>query len=382
LYRSNALRSEHESASIIFVGTHTIGTKKIRKGKSYPLFFGGTSESNQVKSLTLGNKYTTPAAAYVFAQEHLTSHDYELQIAAGATLLQTDSTQSSPKVNREIVEQAKEKKLIEEHKGIKLFGFGFLPLDELLLYSTRPFIQGISGNQKACDVLLKEAEVPLTKLRAPMSSLSRVEAQHFTQHLTSKLLEKIGPNIIPHILGTDFILTQENETSPLRYLSGLEAIAETAWARQEQGAAMSVWIGDRGRALRSMIDTYLSHHKDVISTILRLESKLKGVSTETSTSIELPGVSGDLLTDVGRIALQSDIANQERPLLINSDDSTVVIWTIDDIDTNHVLYDLQKKNLNPVLTSAKSLKFKELPRELREDILKSLDSKPKKEKHS
>ena len=361
LDRVNELRTKHESASIIFVGIDTMGKKKIRKSKSYPIFVGGVSASEQV-----------------FTEEHLISHDYELQIAAGATLLHTGPTKVSPKPNKEIVEKAKEKNLIEEHKGIRLFGFGFLPLDELLLYSTRPFIQGISGDQKACDALLNEADIPITKLRAPMSALSSVEAQHLTQHLTSKLLEKIGPSIIPLILGTDFVLTRETETSPLRYLSGLEAIAETAWARQEQGAAMSVWIGDRGRALRSVIDTYLSHHKDVISTILRLETKLKGVSTETSTTIEIAGVQGELLTDVGRIALQSGIANQERPLLISSDDSTVAIWTAESIDLNHVLRVLQRKNLFPVLTSAKSLMFKGLSQESREDVLKSVSPKGKK----
>ncbi len=382
LDKVNEYRTSHESASIFYVGIDTMGKKKIRKGKSYPIFVGGSSESDQVKSLTLGTNNTVPAAAYIFTEEHLTSHDYELQIAAGATLLYTGSTKSSPKVNKEIVEQAKEKKLIEERKGIRLFGFGFLPLDELLLYSTRPFLQDISGNQKACDALLNEAEIPISKLRTPMSSLSNTEAQHLTQHLTSKLLEKIGPSIIPHILGTDFILTREAETSPLRYLSGLEAIAKTAWARQEQGAAMSVWIGDRGRALRSVIDTYLSHHKDVISTIQRLETKLKGVSTETSTSIEIAGVQGELLTDVGRIALESGIANQERPLLISSDDSTVAIWTTDSIVMNNVLLNLQKENLYPTPTSTKSLKFKGLPEESREDVFKSIGFKTKKGKSS
>jgi len=382
LDRVNELRTKHESASTIFVGINTMGAKKIRKGKSYPLFVGGTSESNQVASLTLGTNNTVPAAAYVFAKEYLTSHNYELLIAAGATLLHTGSTQLSPKANKEIVEQAKEKKLVEERKGIRLFGFGFLPLDELFLYNTRPFIKGISGNQKACDMLLNEADIPITKFRTPMSSLNNSEAQHLTQHLTSKLLEKIGPSIIPHILGTDFVLTQETETSPLRYLSGLEAIAETTWARQEQGAAMSVWIGDRGRSLRNVIDIYLSHHKDVISAVLRLETKLKGEATKISTSIEITGVQSELLTDVGRIALQSGLVNQEHPLLISNDESTVVIWTTNRVDTNHILHVLQKKNLNPVLTSAKSLQFKGLPIEARDDVLLSISTKAKKESSS
>jgi len=379
--RASELRARHESSSVIFVGIDTTGKKKLRKGKNYPLFIGGSSESEQVTSLTLGNRNTVPAAAFVFAEEHLTSNDYELQIAAGATLLHSDLTKLT-KVNKEIVEKAKEMNLIEERKGVKLFGFGFLPLDEIFLYSTHPFIQDISGNQKACDALLNEAEIPISKLRTPMSLLSNTEAQHLTQHLTSKLLEKVGPSIIPHILGTDYILTRESESNPLRYLSGLKAIAETAWAREEQGAAMSVWIGDRGRSLRNMIDTYLGHHKDVIAAIQRLQTKLKGVSTETSTTIEISGVQGELLTDVGRIALQSGLANQNRPLLITSDETSVVIWTSDDVDTSDVLQTFQKKNLNPKLTSAKSVKFVGLPIDSHDEVLETITPKKKKRRAS
>jgi len=352
-----------------------VGKKKLRKGKNYPIFIGGSSESQQVESFTLGTSDTIPVSAFLLAEQYIPSHDYEMQIAAGATLLHTGPTQLSPKPNKELVEQAKGLKLIEERKGIRLFGFGFLPLDELFLYSTRPFIKGISGNQKACDALLNEAEVPITKLHASMSTLSNTEIQHFTQHLTSKLLEKIGPDIIPHILGTDFILTKETETSPLRYLSGLEAVAETAWARQEQGAALSVWIGDRGRALRDMIDTYLSHQKDVIAATLRLESTLKGVSTETITSIEIPAVPDKLLTDVGRVALQSGIVSHDRPLLISSDDSTVITWTTDEIDMKRVFFALEELGLNPISTSIKSIMFKAIPLESREDLLQYLISK-------
>ncbi|MFX1580478.1 MAG: hypothetical protein ACFFBJ_12565, partial [Promethearchaeota archaeon] len=124
--RVNELRAKYESASVIFIGVDTTGKKKLRKGKSYPLFIGGISESPQIQSQTLGTYDIVPATAFVFVEEYLTSNDYELQIAAAATLLHTGLEKLSPKVNKEIVERAKEDKLIEERKGIKLFGFGFL----------------------------------------------------------------------------------------------------------------------------------------------------------------------------------------------------------------------------------------------------------------
>jgi hypothetical protein len=373
------LRSLHESANLIFVGIDTLGKKRIRKGTGYPLFLGGTSESEQIESLTCGTTDTVAAAGYVFSEHLLATGDYDLQIAAGAILLGTGPKKLMQKVNTEIVEKARDKKILEERKGVRLFGFGFLPLDELFLYSTRPFIPGLSGNQKACDSLLNEAEIPVTKLRTPMSELNNKEAQNLTQHLTSRLLDEFGPRIMVHIMGTDYILLLEAENSPLRYLSGLEAIAETSWARQEQGAAMSIWIGDRGRALRSVIDTYLSHHKDVISTIERLQTKLKGTSTETGTSIEVAGVQSELLTDVGRLTLQTGIANQERPLLINNDESTVVIWADENMDTKALLQTMQNRGLNPTMTSTKSFLFKGLSKELRGAVLESLGLATEKE---
>jgi hypothetical protein len=207
-----------------------------------------------------------------------------------------------------------------------------------------------------------------------MSSLSNSEIQHFIQHLTSQLLQKVGPSIIPHTFGTDYVLTQENESSPLRYLSGIEAIAETAWARQELGAAMSIWIGDRGRALRTAIDTYLSHCKDVISTVQRLETKMKGTSNEASTSIETTGVRDELLTDVGRVVLQSEIVNSERPLAISNEESNVIIWSYKNVNVNQIIHTLGKQKLSLVTTSTQSFKFGEMTPELKMEILKQVKS--------
>jgi len=369
----NAIRTEHESSIIILVGIDTMGKKKLRKGKSYPIFVGGTSESEQVTPLTLGNTHTVSAAAYILAREHLTVSDYELQMAAAAALIY-DKSHKSPKksstANKGLVKQAIDENLLEKRGGIRLFGYSFLPLDEVLLLSTRPYIQGISGDQKMCDAFLRETDVPITKLRTPMSSLSNSEIQHFIQYLTSILLEKVGPSIISHTFGTDYILTRENESGPLRYLSGLETIANTVWARQELGAAMSIWIGDRGRALRTVIDTYLSHCKDVISTVQRLETKMEGTSSEASTSIELAGVRDELLTDVGRVVLQSEIVSSERPLAISNEDSSVIIWTYNNVNVNQIIHILEKQNLSPVTTSTQSIKFEEMTLELKMEILK------------
>jgi hypothetical protein len=371
----NNYRAQHVSSTLIFVGIDTVGKKKLRKGKRYPIFVGGSSKSDQVTSFTIGNSHTISAAAYALSDEQFTTGDYELQMATAASLIY-DTSHISPKTpssaNKTLLKLAEKSNLVEERGGIRLFGLNFLPIDEVLLFSTRPYIEGISGDQKSCDAFLSEADVPITKLRDPLTSLNSSEIQQFSQHLTSRLLEKMAPEKIP--FGTDYILTRENESSPLRYLSGLAAIADTFWARQELGASMSIWIGDRGRALRNVIDSHLSHNRDVISAVNRLASKMKGTSSEVSTSIELVGVRAELLTDIGRVALQSEIANPERPLIIYNEESSIIIWTYANVSVNHILPVLFKQDMNPVSTSTQSVMLKGVSPESMTETLKLVKS--------
>jgi hypothetical protein len=371
----NKYRTQHKSSTLIIVGIETIGKKKLRKGKAYPIFVGGSSESEQVRSFTIGNSHTISAAAYALSDKQFTTGDYELQMATAASLIY-DTSHISPKTpssaNKTLLKLAEKNNLVEERGGIRLFGFNFLPMDEVLLYSTRPYIEGISGDQKSCDVFLSEADVPITKLRDPLTSLNSHEIQQFSQHLTSRLLEKMAPDKMP--FGSDYILTRENDNSPLRYLSGLESIAETFWTRQELGASTSIWIGDRGRALRTVIDSHLGHNRDVISAVHRLESKMKGASSEVSTSIELTGVRAELLTDIGRVALQSELANPERPLIIYNEESSIIIWSYTNVNVNHILPVLLKQNMHPVTTSTQSVMLKGVSPESMTESLKLVKS--------
>jgi len=371
----NRYRAEHESSTIVLVGINTTGKKKLKKGKGYPVFVGGSSESEQVASMTIGNLHTISAAAYSFSDEQYSTGNYELQMTTAAALIY-DSSHISPKTsssaNKTLFKLAEKDNLVEERAGIRLFGMNFLPIDEVLLLSTRPYIDGISGNQKSCDAFLSEADVPITKLRDPLTSLNSHEIQQFSQHLTSRLLEKMGPDKIP--FGTDYILTLEDESSPLRYLSGLETIASTFWARQELGATMGLWIGDRGRALRTVIDSQLSHNKDVISAVHRLATKMKGASSEVGTSIELTGVRSELLTDIGRVSLQSELANPDRPLVISNEESSVIIWTYKNVNVNQILPILFKQEMSPVTTSTQSIMLKGVSPENVTETLKLVKS--------
>ena len=347
----NTLRERFESSSIILVGVDILGKKRIKKGKNYPLIIGGTSDSEQVNSLTLGTDSTITAAGYVFAKSLIDLNDYNLQFAAAGSLLNSGMNESKKGANKDIIELAQTNGLIEERKGFRLFGVTMLPLDEAFLYSTHPYLATISGNQKVCDEILSEAEIPIQKLRTPLNNLNTAEAQR----LTSVLITRLNPSVIPKLLGTDYILTLEREISPIRFVSGIETIGMTAWAQNELGAIISVLLGDRGGALRALIDSHMDHHKDVITTVQRLESNLQGDSTTTTTTVKLTGSKTEILPDVGRIALETGIVDTVRPVALDNGEAFTIVWPSPKLNTKKVHHEFLSTKTTIIASSPQSI---------------------------
>lgn len=345
------LRNKYKNSTIIVIGIDILGSKRVRKGKSYPIMIGGASSSAQISSLTLGTDCTMTSAAYALVKSQIDIGSYDLQLAAAGALISDNMNGSNRRANMDIVKLAEKEGLIEERKGFRLFGIGMLPLDEALLYSTHPYLKKISGNQKACDELLNKAEIPISKLRSPLSTLNSSEAQR----LTSCLITELGPEAITELLGKDYTLTLERENSPLRYASGIKISATTAWVRHELGSSMSVWLGDRGRALRVLIDSHMSHHKDVISALQRFDSGLIAESTPSATIVKIPGSKTEILPDVGRIALSSGLVGSDRPVVLDNEESYTIVWPSSKTNIKQVLHNLLGKGLPPFATSPQSI---------------------------
>ncbi|MBN2229876.1 MAG: hypothetical protein JW779_09820 [Candidatus Thorarchaeota archaeon] len=333
----NDLRSRYESSSIILIGIDIFGGKKrVKKGNNYPLFIGGETDSDQIASLRFGTDSTLPATAYVLTKSQTEPTMYELALAVAGSVIYEGIDRPKKGANKDIIELADKEGIIEKHTGFRLFGMSMHPLDETILYSTNPYLQSISGNQRVCDEILSNSEIPLPKYRKPLSELTDSEAQR----LSSNLIPYLDLDIIPQLWGTDFIFTSERGNSPLRYASGFEIIASTSWARHEIGSSLSVWLGDRGRSLRQLLDNHISHHKDVISTVQRLASGVKGESTTSATTVKLPGVKSEILFDVGRVALEIGIVDSDRPLILDNDESYTIVWPPLKLGIKHVLHRL------------------------------------------
>ena len=349
----NFIRQQYDSSTLVLVGLDTIGTTRIKKGSSYPIIIGGESESEQAGSFRLGTNLTLTAVAYLLAEQSQKRSDYDLQLAVSGALLSKDIEKSTKDANNDIINLAVSENIVEERKGFRLLGVSMLPLDEVFLYCTYPYLKTLSGNQKACDSLLNEAEIPVPKLRTPLSNLNTTEAQR----LTSKLIPRLDPLILPRLLGTDFEFLKERQSSPFRHLSGLEIISSTAWTINELGALMSILLGDRGRALRLLLDSHLSHHKDVISSIHRLETGLVSESTTSATILKTHGYRIELLPDIGRIAIETGIVDTDRPVALDHDDAFIIVWPSRNLSLNDVSQRFLQEKIDLNSTAKQSIRI-------------------------
>lgn len=363
------LRTKYDSSTIIVIGIDILGSKKIKKGKRPLILIGGISESEQLNTFTLGNDAALIPAAYTLAKSLIDAVSYDLQLAVAGVLIHDELNVPKKGASRDILDLAEKEGLIEERKGFRLFGIGMLPLDEVFLYSTHPYLHTISGNQKACDELLIASEIPVQKLRQPLNALNASEAQR----LTSQLITRLDPKVISLLLGKDYLLKLERESSPLRYISGVEIVANTAWVRNELGASMSVWLGDRGLALRVLIDTHMSHHKDVISSVQRLDAGLMGESTSSSTILKIPGSKTEVLPDVGRIALSNRLVDPDRPLVLDNTEFYTIVWPFSGFGTKQIIRELLKRDILPFASSSQSVTINHNP-EMKETALQLIST--------
>ncbi len=374
----NNIRKTHPNSAVIAVGIEVFGKGRLKKGASYPVLIGGVLHSEHKESPSIGTANDVAASAFILAKEKFKTNDRALQLAAAGTLISNASNMPIKGASRRVVSLAEKGGLLKERKGFKLFGSNFLPVINVLLYSTFPYLKGISGVQERCEHILEEANIPISKRRGPITALDTKEAQR----LTSQLIPNLDSTAIPGVLGQDFIFPTESEESPLRFLSGIKALSQSAWSRWELGASVAVWMGDRARTLRSFIDSHMAHTRDVIAGMQNLASSLDKTTSEGSdldavVIIPLVGTHESVLPDVARIALQSYLVNRDGFVMLTTDACTEVAWDAKKANLHRVTKAMNNLGLVSVPTSASSLKLETtLPSEQRTvaDALYSLGS--------
>lgn len=297
--------------------------------------------------------FPTAADAYTFSKEKLTVSSQDFALAAVGTLLEDMPNDATS----DIIGLAVKQMTLESRKGFRIPGFNFLTLDEVFAYNIHPFLNSLSGYPDTCQSLLKEAEIPLDKWNRPLSELTKAEATR----LTASLVPLLSDSSIPFVLGSDYEVLSEKPTSPLRRISGIASLSEVAWSTRQMGLLLGVFAGDRARQLNTLVDSYHQHTRETINGIAELSITLSepdsgAIDTEQYISVSIHDTPESVFPEIGRIALESNLAKDKKFLVLSAEESITVVWT-KSLSLSSLLPAIVERNIPFLTTSIQSLRI-------------------------
>ena len=369
----NSLFKTYRNYTPVIIGVEIIGERLPKRKRRTPIVIGGDIHVKDSQFSVLGKDDPLSSTTYYLAENNFSIGPVELQLAAIGALVELNINLNFDDKYPEIVKTAIKEGILSEKKGLKIFGSNFLPLNESLMYNIHPYLQGVSGSPKLCDKILDDADIPLTKRRTPMTTLT-IEEQ---QQLTTQLIPKLTPITISRVLGMDFIAHCEKDGGFLQFVSTVPPIAETAWNREELGMLFSIWLGDRARILRSFLDSHMLHCKGVIAGIEKVSDALKeniGVDDNNLVvNVQSVGLHNTILPSIGRIVFESEYISKEKIMILTTEVSTEIAWASNNIEMFDAFSILEKKGVNSIPTSKKSLRVNNTSQNVVEKISKSLE---------
>lgn len=312
----------------------------------------GSSSEKIGKSHALGDSTSLPAATYVLAKEKLAAGRAELQLAVQAALMGSRQQLKDSAVS-ELLKIGTASGISKSLKSFLVFGMNFLPAPQALQYSIRPYLEGFSGNPGQCERLIDEAGVPLIRRASPLDQLTVDDKQKLMQNLVPKLAQKA----ITGVTGQDYEFPSEKRESPMRFLSQISALSESAWSRRLLGLSIGVWIGDRARMLRQLIDSQISHAQSVIAGLQAVSGESRTArpsGSESVTVLRIPSMQKEILGNVVEILVEEE-KSAGRFLMLCSVDHIGIGWKRDSYDLKRVIRAFQEQELGPVSASRSSV---------------------------
>ncbi|TFF87072.1 hypothetical protein EU519_00500 [Candidatus Thorarchaeota archaeon] len=360
--RIEQILEEHAKSRLALVGV--IPDEELEVTDQVFALGSGNSYSN---SVGVGEEGEEPLAAYVLASEKLSVGRKELKLALAGSIA------ANPEVGpvREILEYCKERQIVNTRKGFLLFGSNFLSLIETLEYSTFPYLSRLSGNRSACERLLEESDIPLTKRGAPVLNLTKTEQQN----LNSNLIPMLDSETISKVLGQDFEFVDEKSNSPMRFLSNMMVLAQIAWIKSKHGLAAATYFGDRAQQLRTLIDDSLELSKqslDAVPKMMAAINELPDIDEKQMLEFQV-NVGTDVLPILGKIGLQSGLFDSDF-LILGNQRETQLAWDKGKHNLRTVMRELCNAGLQSISTSYASLRIDGVMEDSGDTIRKALSS--------
>ncbi|MBS3793580.1 MAG: hypothetical protein KGY80_01660 [Candidatus Thorarchaeota archaeon] len=319
------------------------------------IFLGCDLPSESSKRF-LGSLASLSNISFAFADRIVSLDRWHRHLAASVVLAQKWRNFTPSPESENIIHRALETGILEQRRGLRLFGINHLSTKDVLFHSIYPYLKGLSGVEDACEKLVKDANVPLSKRTLPMMSLSNDEKERISQIV----IHDSSNAAIDTMFGEDYVFLHESKETPARFFSSMLPLLRTCWKLLELGTAASVCIGDRSRLLHSLIKSHIEHCKGTTSgfhTLTKRADEGNFQTSDNSVIISDLGVKPSVLPDVGRIAFDTGLFEPQRLLLLESNHHTEVVWNSGTHTINEILTTLENGESRIKSTSPYSLRL-------------------------
>ncbi len=129
---------------------------------------------------------------------------------------------------------------IEIKKGLRMFGAQTKPLLKLLLYSTDPYIPGITGNESEVHKFLKELDI------SPDKKLTNLTEEETKKLVTAIILKRLGSEENPEdILGFNYLLKDEPDESPTKDAKEFSTLLNSCGRLGKSSVGIGVCLNDK-----------------------------------------------------------------------------------------------------------------------------------------
>ena len=215
-----------------------------------------------LKSFELsGNLLANSGIAYLIASGFDEEHYMYAGLAILGGLAKKQIDKKSQKflgINRLILEEGKENKILRETTGTRIPGRESQPIHLALQYSNNPFFPGLTGNESACTSFVSKLGISMKDHDGnfrTISSLTSEETKKLNDGLLSLLMGEIS-----NLIGPIYILETETKKNQTRNIEEFVWLLEGAIQLQKYGLALAVVLGDRENLYDQLIRELENYH--------------------------------------------------------------------------------------------------------------------------
>nr|MDO8113956.1 DHH family phosphoesterase [Candidatus Sigynarchaeota archaeon] len=153
-------------------------------------------------------------------------------------------------MNRIIVDDAKNLKLVSEAIDLKVFGRYSRPIHLALSFTTDPFLPGLSGDETACMNFVQRLRIPAKQANSEkprtVSDLTKEEKSTLVSAIIEwSLKHGMSSTMIKNLIGNIYVLENEDLSTNLKDLREFASVLNSCGRLGYGGIGLAIAMGDR-----------------------------------------------------------------------------------------------------------------------------------------